>query len=170
MHDNRSPESGVASPVDVVLIDETQSASIAHHDDVGSDWENTQYPLLPSPHTPRSTSTVITINAHSKCARGPRSPASFHTAASSISDGFFSLALTLFPITLQLQIVSLAVGSAAMISPPYGMILKGSERLPHCSKSHPLPDSEEQCKIFAVAELGGALFSVLPMTWVTLHS
>jgi hypothetical protein len=66
----------------------------------------TQYPPLPSLHAhPQSTSTVININTHSKRARGPRSSAScptalisphsgftsfrsFHTPASSTSDGY----------------------------------------------------------------------------------
>ena len=72
-----------------VLIDETHSATVVHHNDVGSDRE-TQCPLLPFLHAPtRSISTVTTIKTHSKRARRRHSPASYptpHVQASHLSD------------------------------------------------------------------------------------
>jgi hypothetical protein len=76
-YENESLESGTASPVDVILVDETHSASGVHHNDVGSDRENS----IPSFATHRSThTTVIAMNTHSKRARRPRSSASCSTA------------------------------------------------------------------------------------------
>jgi hypothetical protein len=79
-HDNGFLESGAASPVDVILVDETHSASVVYHNDVGSDRENSIPTFSILPRTPQSTSTVITINTQSKRARGPRSSASYPTA------------------------------------------------------------------------------------------
>jgi hypothetical protein len=51
-HDNGSLESGATSPVDVILVDETRSASVVRHNDGGSDRENSKTHLChPSTHT-----------------------------------------------------------------------------------------------------------------------
>ncbi|KAF8502932.1 hypothetical protein F5888DRAFT_1125636 [Russula emetica] len=52
VHDNGSLESGAASPVDMILVDETHSASVLHHNDVGSDWENSIPTFAIPPRTP----------------------------------------------------------------------------------------------------------------------
>jgi hypothetical protein len=51
-HGNESLESGAASPVDIILVDETHSASVLHHNDVGSDRENSILTFAIPPRTP----------------------------------------------------------------------------------------------------------------------
>ena len=69
-HDNRSRESGVASPADIILVDGTHSASAVHHDDVCLDRESS------CPTMASSTHILFT------------SFQSFHMSAPSISDGY----------------------------------------------------------------------------------
>ena len=51
-HDNGSLESGDTRPVDIILVDETHSASVVHHNDVGSDGENSSPTFAIPPRTP----------------------------------------------------------------------------------------------------------------------
>ena len=105
-HDNGFLESGTASPVDIILVDKTHSASIMHHNDVGSDRENS----IPSFAIPPRTSSIDFHSHHRKHSPKARSRTSqfnllpnstvssthtgftsfqsFHTPASSISDGY----------------------------------------------------------------------------------
>jgi Ras-related protein Rab-7A len=103
-HDNGSVESGAPSPVDIILVDETHSASV-HHSDVGSDGENS----IPTFSIPPRTPSIDLHSHHYKHSLKPRSPTShgllpnstvssthtgftsfqsFHTPSSSISDGY----------------------------------------------------------------------------------
>jgi hypothetical protein len=50
-HDNGSLELGAASPVDIIHVDETHSASVVHND-VGSDRENSIPTFAIPPFTP----------------------------------------------------------------------------------------------------------------------
>ena len=104
-HDNGSLESDATSPVDIVLVDETHSAHIVHHNDVGSDGENSIPTFAIPPRTP-SIDLHSHHHKHSLKARSPTSHGllpnstvssthtgftsfqSFHTPASSISDGY----------------------------------------------------------------------------------
>jgi Ras-related protein Rab-7A len=106
VHDDGSLESGAASPVDIILVDETHSASVVHHNDVGSDRENsiptfTIPPRTPSidfhshhhKHSPKGRSrtsqfSLMPNSTVSSTRTGFTSFQSFHTPASSISDGY----------------------------------------------------------------------------------
>ena len=68
-HDNRSRESGAASPADIILVDGTHSAGVVHHSDVCLDRER----LCP---TVVSSTRIVSTSFQS-----------FYTPASSISDG-----------------------------------------------------------------------------------
>jgi Ras-related protein Rab-7A len=105
-HDNATLESGAASPVDIILVDETHSVSIVHHNDVGSDRENS----MPTFATPPRTSSIDFHSRHHEHSLKARSRTSqfglipnstvssthtgftsfqsFHTPTSSISDGY----------------------------------------------------------------------------------
>jgi hypothetical protein len=99
-------ESGAASPVDIILVDETHSASVVHHNDVGSDRENSipTYAILPRTpsinfhshhhkHSPKVRSrtsqfSLLPNSTVSSTHTGFTSFQSFHKPASSISDGY----------------------------------------------------------------------------------
>jgi Ras-related protein Rab-7A len=105
-HDNGSLESGATSPVDIILVDETHSASVAHHNDVGSDGENSIRTFAIPPRTPSidlhshhhkhslkaplraSQFSLLPNSTVSSTHTGFTSFQSFHTPASSISDGY----------------------------------------------------------------------------------
>jgi hypothetical protein len=63
-HDNGSLESCAAIPVDIILVDETHSASIVHHNDVGSDRENTIPTFAIPPRSPRTRSIDLHDHHH----------------------------------------------------------------------------------------------------------
>ena len=104
-HDNGFLEPDSASPVDIILVDETHSASVIHHNDVGPDRENS----IPTFAIPPRTSSIDLHSHHHKRSPKARSRTSqfslmpstvgsahtgftsfqsFHTPASSISDGY----------------------------------------------------------------------------------
>jgi Ras-related protein Rab-7A len=105
-HDNGSLESCAASPVDIILADETHSASVVHHNDVGSDRENSipTFAILPRIRTidlhdhhhkhllkARSRTSQFSFLPHSTLSSthtGFTSFQSLHMPASSISDGY----------------------------------------------------------------------------------
>ncbi|KAF8502813.1 hypothetical protein F5888DRAFT_1667366 [Russula emetica] len=97
VHDNGSLESGAGSPVNIILVDETHSASVVHHNDFGSDRENSIPTFTIPPRTPsidfhrRSRTSQFSLMPNSTVSStrtGFTSFQSFHTPASSISDGY----------------------------------------------------------------------------------
>ena len=104
-HDSGSLESGAASPVDIILVDETQTASVVRHNDVGLDGGNSTPTFAIPPRTPsidfhnhrhkhslkaRSRTSQFNLLPNSTVSSthtGFTSFQSFHTPASSISDG-----------------------------------------------------------------------------------
>jgi len=101
-HDDGSLESGATTPVDIILVDETHSASVVHHNDVGSDGENSISTFAIPPRTPsidlhshhhkhslKARSHGLLPNSTVSSTRtGFTSFQSFHTPASSISDDY----------------------------------------------------------------------------------
>ncbi len=109
-HGNGSLESGSASSVDIIVVDETHSANIVHHtipniddNDVAAEGENSMPTFAIPPRTP----SIDLYNHHHKHSLKARSEisqfsllpsgtvgsthtgfTSFHTPASSISDGY----------------------------------------------------------------------------------
>ena len=104
-HDNGSLESGTAGPVDIILVDETHSASIVHHNDISSNSENLMPTISVPPRTPsidlhshhhknslkartRASHGLLPNSTVSSTHTGFTSFQSFHTPTSSISDGY----------------------------------------------------------------------------------
>ena len=105
-HDNGSLESDAASPVDIILIDETLSMGVIPHNNVSSDGENSLSAFAIPPRTPSinfdSRHHKRSLKARSRTSQfnflpnstvssthtGFTSFQSFHTPASSISDGY----------------------------------------------------------------------------------
>ena len=77
--DNGSVELDSARPVYIILVDETHSTSIVHHNDVSSNGEIPIPIFFPSTYTLNQL-LIITINTHPKRAPGPRSSASYPRA------------------------------------------------------------------------------------------
>ena len=105
-HDNGSLESGAASPVGIILVDETHSVSVVHGNDVGPERENSMPTFAIPPRTSsidfhghhhehslkaRSRTSEFNLMPNSTVGSahtGFTSFQSFHTPSSSISDGY----------------------------------------------------------------------------------
>jgi Ras-related protein Rab-7A len=96
-HDNGSLDSDAAGPLDIILVDGTHSTTVVHHsipdadNDVGADGENSMPTFMTPPRTPskpRSHPSQFSLAPNGTVSSTHTGFTSFHTPASSFSDGY----------------------------------------------------------------------------------